>query len=508
MADKGGLGTIQILPQQLLATKEENPRKFFAQIVYMFFWIGLLILTIVYSAYALAELLESQDNPVITLSISSEDKLNYPVFIVCPFQPIAIEKTDSFSYFAYGLFPDQQVFQVPQADGWWNPQSAAIDKGAGLANPKKGSNSDNIDLPVGNTGSIFPARRDCDGGYAVPDKKKRQKLAKEQVEITTNMFSVAFRSKVDLKQIIETSRPGNGNPDKDTDKKKAKVTPYYYPCIIFNADRAPTDKDFERWRNPFSDSGNDDCQKIQHVEKLLDKKEQQVRKQLKKKKSNDISFKQAYATDVGYYDGYVMKIKTYWRYEADPSKTDYLYPDSWTVTSLSVTLAESLDNVRSTAAEYASLAVTVGTRVVIFIRKIEFKCADCEDDEKVTFFNATVNLIDLAFFPEVPYRNDSGNLELDVTYESIEMYQKKDKTARQLGLWNNEVMVQTWIQVFFEAMEVTQQEEIYTTSVLDFLGNVAGMAGTLLSFAIINTLDRFLSYAFIQNGAKASVWDD
>jgi len=85
MIGKSGFGAIPILPQNMLAVNEYNPKVFLARCLYIVIYLCLLGLFISYAVINLLEFLDAQDSPALNSSVKGEEKLKYPVFTICPY---------------------------------------------------------------------------------------------------------------------------------------------------------------------------------------------------------------------------------------------------------------------------------------------------------------------------------------------------------------------------------------------------------------------------------------
>lgn len=169
-----------------------------------------------------------------------------------------------------------------------------------------------------------------------------------------------------------------------------------------------------------------------------------------KGKNDDIS--QAYATGVGYQDRYTVSV------------------ESDSISIFSMVIKPSIEDFSIHDADDAGNGFPAGSLVAAFIRRTSFKCDGCGDDEVVYYYNSTLSILTLP---------DSS---------------AKGKTV-------------TTIQFYFDSITTYVLEEAVTTTTLDYLGNFAGMLGTLLGFAVINYVDRLLCLFMINHGGMSSVWD-
>jgi len=173
-----------------------------------------------------------------------------------------------------------------------------------------------------------------------------------------------------------------------------------------------------------------------------------------KGKSKDLEI--AYASGVGFYDRLEVEITT----KAEDE-----------VETFSLAIRPSVEDFDIRTAEDAGNGFPENSAIAVFLRKVSFKCVDCDDDEKTYYYNATLDIL------------------------SVQNSKDKDTLA-------------TTVQFYYDAVVTTELEEQVTTTTLDYLGNFAGMLGTLLGFAVINYLDRILCYLIVNQGGMASVWDD
>eukprot|EP01102_Stenamoeba_stenopodia_P006311 TRINITY_DN1729_c0_g1_i6.p1 TRINITY_DN1729_c0_g1~~TRINITY_DN1729_c0_g1_i6.p1 ORF type:complete len:390 (-),score=69.93 TRINITY_DN1729_c0_g1_i6:220-1389(-) len=165
------------------------------------------------------------------------------------------------------------------------------------------------------------------------------------------------------------------------------------------------------------------------------------------------SVKQARATGTGYRDRYEITFK------------------SRNLRSFSLRMRPKIEDFDIRDADNVISVVPEGSHVAIFLKRVSYTCLKCNDAE--IYYNSTMN-----FFT-------TGN----------------EKSA-------DDGMSVTTLTFWFDSMTTTFVEEVKTTTTLDYLGNFAGMLGTLLGFAVINYVDRLIAVLFIRDGAVASVWDD
>jgi len=140
------------------------------------------------------------------------------------------------------------------------------------------------------------------------------------------------------------------------------------------------------------------------------------------------------------------------------------------VRSFSLRLRRKIEDFDIRDADSILNVVPEGSSVALFLRRISYTCESCDNDE--IYFNSTINFFTL----------------------------QNDKTSDGMSV--------TSLTFWFESMTTTFVEEAKTTTTIDYLGNFAGMLGTLLGFAVIAYVDRLIVIMFIRDGAVTSVWDD
>ena len=363
-----------ILPQNLLAVKEENPKVFNARVLYIIIYLILLGLFIAYAVINLIEFLDAQDNPALNQSVKAEDSLDFPVMAVCPyFTDKAISTNDITVNYCGSLERDL------------NPQCKSKGK---KDSGSKGNNDVNQRL----------------------DNCKANKVD------------------ISLPSFVGSEPSYNA-----------------YGCVILNLEQEYTEA----------------IQSTIFTDDVCNTKAPSGGKSGGKgKKGGDIEV--AIATGVGYQDRYDFDITT----KVNSDSNDDLQ-------TFSMVIKPSIEDFDLHSADDANNGFPENSLVALVLRKVSFKCVDCSDDEKVYYYNNTLELLSLTFGGVNP---------------------KKEYTTRVL--------------VYFDGIVTTELEETITTSTLDYLGNFAGMLGTLLGFAVINYLDRLLCYFIINQGGMASVWDD
>ena len=166
------------------------------------------------------------------------------------------------------------------------------------------------------------------------------------------------------------------------------------------------------------------------------------------------SFPRAEAKGVSFADRFSILI------EVPPSD---LRKDGKGITSFRLGFFDSIREISPSTADELTLRFGAGTTSSFALQKSTFKCIDCSDDEIKTTYHA-------AFALANPKRINDTRLE-----------------------------------VTFQQLSVINDEEQYSMTPLDFLGNFAGMLGALLGVSVITALDRFLSYA-ICHSARDTIW--
>jgi len=182
------------------------------------------------------------------------------------------------------------------------------------------------------------------------------------------------------------------------------------------------------------------------------------------KNHNDTDPFRAYAIGTGAGDVYDFTINTPVMDKTDKEKV---------YRTFSVLLKNTIDDFTANDGDFSVQGVPEGSWIQLRMRRVSFECLDC--DEPTYYYNYTTSLLD-----------------------TEQMWE--DKGSKKRGY-------STRVTLVFESITTEVNEEVVSQTTLDYLGNFAGMLGTLLGFAVINWLDRILAFLIINHGGIASVWD-
>jgi len=79
-----GLRSMPILPKNMMYVKEHNPKFFKARICYLLFYFVILVLFAVYAIGGFIAYIRTYNQTVLTSTVGREDKITFPVIMVCP----------------------------------------------------------------------------------------------------------------------------------------------------------------------------------------------------------------------------------------------------------------------------------------------------------------------------------------------------------------------------------------------------------------------------------------
>jgi len=127
-------------------------------------------------------------------------------------------------------------------------------------------------------------------------------------------------------------------------------------------------------------------------------------------------------------------------------------------TTLRIGFFPSIEDINPTSASQLTLRFQQSSSHTFILSRNDFKCINCDDYK--TFFNASDN-----------YEKNFGGR----------------------------------VTMVYQSFVIRQQVELYAMSVLDYLGNIAGMMGVLLGAAVLTLCDRAFSY-FIVKHHYETVW--